>query len=81
MAKVHPTETVAIVVTPGSQVTDVITEKDGSLKNVYVFDGSPAVDMLEAVADAARFAEIEERFNAAMDDIGETADCDCGDDD
>ena len=69
----HATEKLTIVVTPDSEVLEVLTDKEGSLTEVYISDGSPVVTSMEVVADLDRFAEVEANFQAAMDAAG----CQC----
>lgn len=75
MPKQHATDKLAIFVSPGSEVIEVITDKPGTLGEVYVIDGGPDTITAQVVADELRFLDLEERFQAAMDAAG------CPDDD
>lgn len=74
------TESVAIYVSPGSEVIEVIQKDNGSLERAYVMDGSPIPAVIDVTVDHDRFSELEKAFNEAMDEVGVVAgECGCDD--
>lgn len=74
----HATDKVAIYVSPGSEVLEVITDQKGSLERAYVLDGGPVAAVVDVTVDNNRFNDLEKAFNEAMDEVGVIAgECGC----
>lgn len=63
----------AIYVSPGSEVLDVVTEEDCNISEIFVVDDTPIVASLEVTVSKDRIAEVERRMMQALSDDAEDA--------